>query len=78
MGCKQPLLIYKTKSGKDVETRTFRTSTEALKWLRSEGCRFRNDALSDIRDYRVTMATDDYEYEIEAFPLRSVKRTRVE
>ena len=61
----QPLIIHKTKSYKPVATRRFRSTAEAKKWLRSEGCKFPNRDLDHIGDDCVELLTENYEYSIE-------------
>lgn len=61
----QPLIIHKTKSYQPVTIRRFRSTTEAKKWLRSEGCKFANKDLDHIGNDSVELLTEDYEYSIE-------------
>lgn len=65
MSRQQPLAICKTKSGRFVDSYEFETTNEARKWLRAEGCIFRNSMLTDIGSDLVTFRTKDYEYEVE-------------
>ena len=37
-----------------------------MRWLRSEGCKFSNDDLSNLGNDSVELLTEDYEYSIEA------------
>lgn len=69
----QPLIIHKTKSYKPVTIRRFRSTAEAMKWLRSEGCKFSNVDLSSLGNDSVELLTEDYEYSIEV-AIRTSKR----
>jgi len=62
----QPLIIHKTKSYRLIAIRRFRSTAEAMRWLRSEGCKFSNDDLSNLGNDSVELLTEDYEYSIEA------------
>lgn len=62
---RQPLLIFKTKNGNPVCMKRFSSTRKASQWLRSEGCRFTQQDLTDIGNDSVELVTEEYEYEIE-------------
>ena len=78
MGYSQPLIIYKSRQGKDVLQKTFRSTNEAKKWLRTEGCTFRNSDLVHIQNYRLTLSTNDFDYEIEGLPYGYKRKVRID
>lgn len=78
MGYSQPLIVFKSQNGRDVLQKTFRSTNEAKKWLRQEGCTFRNSDISQIQDYRLTLLTDDFVYEIEGLPNAYKRRTKLD
>ena len=62
---RQPLLIFKTKNGNPVCMKRFSSTRKASQSLRSEGCRFTQQDLTDIGNDSVELVTEEYEYEIE-------------
>lgn len=74
----QPLIVYKTKSGKFVETKTFQTTSETAQYLRSEGCSFGNYILSstNLENSYVRLYTNENEYEIDTAPYQKVERIK--
>ena len=72
---KQPLLIHKTHNFQPVATRRFSSTAKAMKWLRSEGCKFSNDDLSALGEDSVDLMTENFEYSVEVDPLPQKRRT---
>lgn len=70
----QSLLVRKTESGRPIEERIFWTTNEARLWLRKEGCRFRNDILTNLQKDELNLANDRYEYRVEASALQRAER----
>lgn len=68
------MIVRKTESGRPIEKRTFWTTNEARSWLRKEGCRFRNDILTNLQGDELNLATDRYEYHVEVSALQRVER----
>lgn len=62
---RQPLIIYKSRLGIPIKTQRFKSTVEAIEWLRSEGCKFGNYVFNNIGNKSVLITTRDYEYEIE-------------
>ena len=73
----QPLIIYKTNCGKPVQTRRFKSTAEAVRWLRSEGCRLSNGLLGNLGDDSIELLTEDFEYEIQADLRKNGRRRHV-
>ncbi len=78
MGYSQPLIVYKSQHGKDILQKTFRSTNEAKKWLRKEGCAFRNSDLVHIQNYRLILSTDDFDYEIEELPYSYKRKVHID
>lgn len=74
----QPLIVYKTKSGRFVETKTFQTASETARYLRSEGCSFGNHMLSsaNLENAYLRLYTSENEYEVDTAPYQKVSRVR--
>lgn len=72
----QPLIIYKTQCGRYVGTKRFRSTAEAVKWLRSEGCRFSNSDLCGLGEDSLELFTEDCEYEVEVAARQPKRRSR--
>lgn len=72
----QPLIIYKTQCGRYVGTKRFRSTAEAVRWLRSEGCRFSNNDLCNLGEDSVELFTEDCEYEVEVDARQPKRRSR--
>lgn len=74
----QPLIVSKSKRGKYVETRTFQTTSEAVHWLRNEGCTLGNGLLSisNLETTIVRLYTSEYEYEVDVLPCLKTERIK--
>ncbi len=74
----QPLIIYKTKSGTTVQTIHTKTINQAIKFLRSEGCKIPTYLLCHLGTDSVCVANEEFEYEIEANTLRgkAIRRSK--
>lgn len=71
---KQPLIVYKSKNGKDLEIRRFMSTVEAKRWLRKEGCSFSNGIFASLENDSVTLTTEEFEYDIQVSAMSSCRR----
>lgn len=70
----QPLIVFKTKGGREMETKLFRSTSKAAKWLRTEGCHFSNNVFSNLDDASIILMTEEFEYEVQAATFRQCER----
>lgn len=60
-----PILIHITESGVFKETKYMKSTKEAIKYLRTNGCTFKNSTLYNLEDCSVILTTGATLYEIE-------------